>query len=185
LIAFKLWIPLLVDILAGGPLALYQIRAIEKIYLVYQQAKQALVLAKSLYFQFADEAISLYKSSAVHQICGTKYFGRTSSAKFGAWKPFSIPIDLGFPKTCQISIYWVRPSSFAMSLYHQMKALCIGTLMSQDLPTILSVETKEDRVQKVWELQAVKNGGLPASIIFFEEARLTAPGWRSAPMSLE
>jgi hypothetical protein len=50
-----------------------------------------------------------------------------------------------------------------------MKAIYIGTLMSPGLPTILSVKTKEDRMQEVWELHAVKNGGLPVSIIFFEE----------------
>jgi hypothetical protein len=66
-----------------------------------------------------------------------------------------------------------------------MKVLCISTLMPLDLPTILSVKTKGDRVQKVRELLAVKNGGRPAPIIFFEEARLTVPGWIWAPMSLK
>lgn len=64
------------------------------------------------------------------------------------------------------------------------EALCIGTLMSLDLPAILAVEPKEDRMQKVWELLAAKKGGIPALVIFFEEHRISAAGWRWAPRSL-
>jgi len=62
--------------------------------------------------------------------------------------------------------------------------LCIGTLMSLDLHEILRVEPKENRMQKVWELIAMKKGGIPSEIIFFEEERIQAPGWRWAPKSL-
>jgi hypothetical protein len=56
--------------------------------------------------------------------------------------------------------------------------------MSLDLREILQVEPRENRMQKVWELMALKKGGIPSEIIFFEEERIQAPGWGWAPQSL-
>jgi len=52
--------------------------ALEKIHLVYQQAKQALVLTRPLYFQFADKAISLY---TLHQ-----KFSSTSNIRYQVFR---------------------------------------------------------------------------------------------------
>lgn len=61
--------------------------------------------------------------------------------------------------------------------------LCIATLLSLDLPTVLAYGNKEDRMREVWELIAIKNGGIPASVIFLAEPRLSSQGWRWAPNS--
>ena len=39
-------------------------------------------------------------------------------------------------------------------------------------------------MQKVWELLAARKGGIPALVIFFEDKRIDAKGWRWAPQSL-
>jgi hypothetical protein len=62
--------------------------------------------------------------------------------------------------------------------------LCIGTLLSLDLHSILNVKAEGDRMQKVWELIAAKEGGIPSQVIFFEEPRIDSHGWRWAPQSL-
>lgn len=39
-------------------------------------------------------------------------------------------------------------------------------------------------MEKVWELILAKHGGIPSQIIFFEEQKLSQPGWRWAPKTL-
>ncbi len=62
-------------------------------------------------------------------------------------------------------------------------ALCIGSLMSLDLGVILDAEPKEDRMQKAWDLLAPKKDGTAALVIFSDEQKIDAPGWRCAPKS--
>ncbi|KAG0651411.1 hypothetical protein D0Z07_1659 [Hyphodiscus hymeniophilus] len=201
-------------------------KAIEKIRLVYHQAKHVLVLdsglmayeskaqgshekivriftsgwvrrlwtlqegalARSLYFQFADEAVSLsglrkdfgeHANSVRHQILALDSMQEV-------WR-----IE-GFFKRDQHSIEGDQPSLIVLDQALQFRSvtvasdepLCIGTLMSLDLSAILAVEPKEERMQKVWELLAAEKGGIPALVIFFEEQRIDARGWRWAPQSL-
>ena len=145
-------------------------------------------LAKSLYFQFADEAISLraltqrllelyasiryqvFTLDATQEIFRLDAFFRSDQHDVpGGW-PNLIILDQALQ---------FRSVSVATD-----EALCIGTLMSLDLAAVLAVRPKEDRMQKVWELLALKYGGISADLIFFEEDRIDAPGWRWAPKSL-
>jgi hypothetical protein len=145
-------------------------------------------LARSLYFQFADEAVSLsglrhsfgqHANSVRHQI-----FAVDAMQEF--WR-----IDAFF-KGDEHTITGDHPNLMVMDQALQFRSvsvasdepLCIGTLMSLDLPAILAVEPREDRMQKVWELLAAKKGGISALVIFFEEQRIRAKGWRWAPQSL-
>jgi hypothetical protein len=64
------------------------------------------------------------------------------------------------------------------------EALCIATLMNLELRYILEVEDQEGRMARVWEKIAQKEGGIPASIIFFEDNRLHLSKWGWAPRSL-
>lgn len=53
-----------------------------------------------------------------------------------------------------------------------------------DLRAIINVEGKEDRMQMIWTPLAKNLGGLPAQVIFLEEHKIDAIGWRWAPGSL-
>jgi hypothetical protein len=63
--------------------------------------------------------------------------------------------------------------------------LCIACLMSLPLAALLGSDVnKDDRMPMLWKLIAEKEGGIPSSIIFFEDTGLNARGWRWAPASL-
>jgi len=63
--------------------------------------------------------------------------------------------------------------------------LCIACLMSLLLAALLSSNVnKDDHMPILWKLIAEKEGGIPSSIIFFEDTRLNARGWPWAPASL-
>lgn len=145
-------------------------------------------LARSLYFQFADGAVSLLglrKSFGQHvNSVRDQVFALDSMQEFRRIGSFF--------KSHEHIVSGEHPNLMVLDQALQFRSvsvasdepLCIGTLMSLDLPAILAVEPKEDRMQKVWELLAAKNGGIPALVIFFEERRIDAKGFRWAPRSL-
>ena len=138
-------------------------------------------LAKSLCFQSADQAvplgglggamINLGNSSLRHKAILTDFVKEFMSIQ----SFFTTPNGKLVPLSQLDQSLQFRSVSMATD-----EPLCIGTLMDLDLPTILRVDPKEDRMQKVWELIAIKRGGLPAQMIFFEEPRVSAKGWRWA-----
>ena len=193
--------------------------AIEKIRLVYRQAKHVLVLdaglmsysaftqevpeflarvftsswmrrlwtlqegalAKSLYFQSADKALSLGDlGGAIIKLGSTSM--RHKSILMDFVKEFmSIQSFFLNPPTTLVPLSQLDQSLHFRSVSVATdEPLCIGTLMSLDLRAILAVNPKDDRMQKVWELIANKRGGLPARIIFFEEPKIPVKGWRWA-----
>ena len=145
-------------------------------------------LAPSLYFQFADEAVSLFglRKSLGQHVNSVKHQVLALDSMREFWR-----IDAFF-KSDEHNVPGEHPNLTVLDQALQFRSvsvasdepLCIGTLMSLDLPAILGVEPKEDRMQKVWELLAAKNGGISAHVIFFEEQRIDAKGWRWAPKSL-
>jgi hypothetical protein len=198
--------------------------AIEKIRLVYQQAKHVLVLdaglmayparpqdapemlvriftsswmrrlwtlqegalAKSLYFQFSDEARSLNELAlSVFQMKGNMSYRAVTRDVYlemmgliGFFNP-SIETPGGMLSLLD------RALQFRSVSVPSDEPLCIGTLLSLDLKAILQApKTLEARMQKVWELVAIKNGGIPSQVLFLEGERLAAKGWRWAPRGL-
>lgn len=196
--------------------------AIEKIRLVYKQAKHVLVLdaglmayparsqeapemlvriftsgwmrrlwtlqegalAKSLYFQFKDEARSLNELTMSVFLVKTNMLYRALThdvhkEMLGLMGFFNMEAVGG-----DISLL-DRALQFRSVSVASDEPLCIGTLLSLDLNAILQVEeTQEVRMEKVWELFGAKNGGIPSQVLFLEEPRLAARGWRWAPKSL-
>jgi hypothetical protein len=145
-------------------------------------------LAPSLYFQFADEAVSLIElrkslgqhvDSVRHQV-----FAIDAMHEFWRIDAFFKSKDHNVPGDQPDLVVLDQALLFRGVSVASDEPLCIGTLMSLDLPTILAVEPKENRMQKVWELLATKKGGIPALVIFFQDKRLDSKGWRWAPQSL-
>lgn len=144
-------------------------------------------LARSLYFQFSDAAISFPDlRKALQSSTGSlrhRVVARDTIQEF--WS-----IDAFF-KSDEHSRSGEYPNFVVLDQALQFRAvsvasdepLCIGTLMSLDLASILAVEHKEDRMRKVWELLAKKMGGIPAQVIFLEDKRINAKGWKWAPRS--
>ncbi|KAE8442357.1 hypothetical protein EG329_003428 [Mollisiaceae sp. DMI_Dod_QoI] len=144
-------------------------------------------LATSLYFQFADEAVDLSQiiRKAWSQVNSMQHRAllqpdfinelRGISAFFNEPKPLSFADSLNLLD---------RALQYRSVSVASDEALCIGTLMSLDLHAILELKTQESRMEKVWELILAKHGGIPSQIIFFEQQKLTRPGWRWAPKSL-
>jgi hypothetical protein len=197
--------------------------AIEKIRLVYQQAKCVLVLdaglmsyfardqdssekliriltsawmrrlwtlqegalAKSLYFQFADAAVSFddlirdFMSSMNHMKYRT-LFNDISNECHGLKWFFHWNHNDNINKSLQILD---RSLQFRGVSVPTDEPLCIGALMCLDLNAILGVKPKENRMQRVWELIALQKGGIPAQVIFFQEPRIDVRGWKWAPRS--
>jgi hypothetical protein len=145
-------------------------------------------LAESLWFQFADEAVALSDLHLEIQklaINSTQYANiylhtLTQFLHFQAFitEPEKLPATVS------------RLSLLREALLHRGvtvatdEPLCIGTLMHLDLAKILAAERKEKRMEKVWELFGESEDGIPASIIFLEETKISTPGWRWALKSL-
>jgi hypothetical protein len=198
--------------------------AIEKIRVVYQNAKHVLVLdaglmsysvseqdefeqlvriytsgwmrrlwtlqegalAKSLYFQFADKAVSIVElMNNLFKKCNHMKYKAIFTDLWGEYQGLvsffhQMPGVVGLNKLATLD----QSLQFRSVSVPTDEALCIGTLLSLNLYEVLNVKEKGHRMQKVWELIAAKKGGLPMQIIFFQEPRINAPGWRWAPQSL-
>jgi hypothetical protein len=142
-------------------------------------------LARALYVQFADGALPL---SGLRELFGynnprEQVFSQDVSLEY--WR-----LDAFF-RADQHSMVGDYPDFNVLDQALQFRnvsvpsdeGLCIGTLMSLDLKKILNVPYAK-RMQKVWELLAIEKRGVPADILFFEEPKLEATGWRWAPRSL-
>lgn len=139
-------------------------------------------LAQSLFFQFSDTALSLNQLGAsILQIRQQSIRHRSVFLdvvkEFLGLKSF-MSENLTSLQTLDESLKW-RGVSVATD-----EPLCIATLMSLKISDILATKPKDARMQKVWELIQARDGGIPSQIIFFEEERIKAPGWKWAPQSL-
>lgn len=141
-------------------------------------------LAQSLYFQFADKAVDIQGLiNAFFQIY-TSGSMRHRAAWQDTWKETQGLLaffNKDLAPTLSILDESLKYRSVSVSTD---EPLCIGTLMSLDLPSILNVKPEGDRMKKAWELMAAKVGGIPSQVIFFEETRIDSPGWRWAPQTL-
>ncbi|KUJ23592.1 uncharacterized protein LY89DRAFT_680318 [Mollisia scopiformis] len=148
---------------------------------------QEAALASCLFFQFADKAVNLV------DVLRRTWSKAASSMQYVTFQP-----DL-IRETKGIAAFFHSPTplEFADSLDnldHSLQyrgvsvpsdePLCIATLMSLKLEDIVELETQELRMAKVWDIIMTKNGGIPSQIIFFEEEKLSQPGWRWAPKTL-
>jgi hypothetical protein len=150
-------------------------------------------LASSLYFQFADQAISL--------IALEKEIN--SGILFTDMRTRAVCEDMQ-NELCRL-ITFINPKRTPLSggeslvLAHLDQALqnrgvsdpsdeplCIATLLDLDLKAVLHVEpkTQEQRMRKIWELIDEKYVGIPPGVTFFLGERLESKGWRWAPKSL-
>lgn len=139
-------------------------------------------LAQSLYFQFADKAIGLGElGDAIIRLGSTSMRHKSIltdfSQEFMGLQSFFLPTT---PKTGPLLRQLDQSLHFRSVSIATDEPLCIGTLMSLDLPAILDVEPKDNRMQKVWELIAAKKGGIPSKLIFFEGPRIPVKGWKWA-----
>ncbi|KAI9641931.1 hypothetical protein NHQ30_009800 [Ciborinia camelliae] len=141
-------------------------------------------LARSLYFQFADEAISLFEVRlGLFQLSMNS--ARHYNFLLNIWRQF-LRLEGFFPGENKLAANIPRLTLLDEALLYRSvtvstdEALCIGTLMCLDLRQILSVEPKEDRMRKVWELIGKTEEGIPAHVIFLEESKLEMQGWRWA-----
>jgi hypothetical protein len=146
-------------------------------------------LAQSLYFQFADEAVSFTRLAA-QMMASVKVSMRhlaifpDFAREFQSLSSFFLP-SVTAPAGDNPDLSTLDHAlNFRNVSVATDEALCIGTLMSLDLHEILQVMPKENRMQKVWELIALKKSGIPAEVIFLEDKRIEAEGWRWAPKSL-
>ncbi|RDW92343.1 hypothetical protein BP5796_01737 [Coleophoma crateriformis] len=145
-------------------------------------------LNKSLYFQFADKAVSLESLRMEmdnHQVYNTniryRCFRKDIMNQYARLHLFFNSAEyqhLGTPLAVLEQALQYRGVSVATD-----EPLCIATLLSLHLPTILAVKRKIDRMQKLWELIDTMLNGLPAQLIFSEETKINADGWRWAPAS--
>jgi hypothetical protein len=62
--------------------------------------------------------------------------------------------------------------------------VCITTLMSLSMSSLLEAPPGESRMREAWRMIAALKCGIPAGIIFLNDICLQEPGWRWAPRSL-
>jgi hypothetical protein len=142
-------------------------------------------LSNSLYFQFADKAISFQKLQA--SVMKSSNSVRHMIAYHASLYDFQRLQQFFHPRPI-LGASKIGTLDQAL-LYRSVsvptdEALCIGTLMSLDIKKILDVGEKEDRMQKVWELIAASEEGISSAVIFIEGTKLDSLGWRWALRSL-
>lgn len=145
-------------------------------------------LAQSLYFQFADEAVSFV--SLVNQLIASTKVSMRHLAVFRDFSKEILSLSSFFSPAAS-SPAGNNPElstldhalNFRSVSFFTDEPLCIGTLMSLDLHRILEVKPIESRMQEIWSLIAAKKGGIHAEVIFLEDERIEAEGWKWAPRS--
>ncbi|KAH8886997.1 hypothetical protein GQ53DRAFT_330311 [Thozetella sp. PMI_491] len=142
-------------------------------------------LAKSLYFQFADGAVSvmeplerLFREGLLDLRIMRVWMDVSSEVvNLGGW--FNQHPELSKPTlvNLQSSLYFRTVSN------PSDEPLCIATLLRLGLKYIIEVSDGQERMSRVWELISKSLNGLPAGIIFSSDETLDLPGWRWAPKS--
>lgn len=147
-------------------------------------------LNTNLYFQFANSAIS-----AQGMIDELKSIAWNKDARY--MHPFmdmerehlSIRSFFHTPPTAptlppnkhlEILESALQTRSFSVS---SDEPLCIATLMSLNIARILDFQGAGPRMREMWRMLSNRFGGIPASILFYEDNCLSFPGWRWAPRS--
>lgn len=143
-------------------------------------------LAKSLFFQFADKALSL--DDLMKSLFQNSYKMTYKAIIFDFWTEqqglrsfFHLRQDETRGNT-DIATLDLSLQFRSVSVPSD-EPLCIGTLLGLNLNHILSVEGKSDRMLQVWKLITAKKHGVPMQVIFFQEPGIDTPGWRWAPRS--
>jgi hypothetical protein len=144
-------------------------------------------LAKSLYFQFADYALSFaglrkqVEQSHLELRLQIIYFDFLN--EFLRLRVFFKAESWGIPK---IDLFTVNAALQYRSVsVPSDEPLCVACLLSLPMTPLLEEKVQEkDRMMILWKLIANKYGGIPSSIIFFEDKRIDTPGSRWAPASL-
>ena len=156
------------------------------------------VLARSLWFQFHDQAeeIAVLNTRLFHE--GTKdirvmmiyqdllsqfQWLKMLNAKSVA-DPSGKDTESGERKVVSLTTLDYGLQHRAVSVAAD-EALCIATLLKLSLEEIQAVpEDAEDRMCKLWKLIAVKYGGIPQKILYLGYPRLPTAGFRWAPRTL-
>ncbi|CAK7212754.1 hypothetical protein SCUCBS95973_001570 [Sporothrix curviconia] len=142
-------------------------------------------LAQSLYFQFADRAVTPNEPlEALYQK------GLLDARYMRLWKDIAIEQvhlrgwfqNIGGPLSL-VSLQ--RTLHFRTVSNPADEPLCIATLLGLDQAKVVAVSDAQERMARVWEMVASKlGGGVPARILFSSDATLDVPGWRWVPRSL-
>ncbi|AEO64793.1 uncharacterized protein THITE_2086288 [Thermothielavioides terrestris NRRL 8126] len=154
-------------------------------------------LAQTLFFQFADKAVTAQQ--ALEQLFqqgrnDLRYMRIwidvfTEATNLRGW--FHPPFNHPSPKSHEMLISLQRSLHFRTVSVPADEPICIATLLSfsqQDQEDIIA-ETKRSGhagMARVWEAVArfFFDGRLPAAMLFSADATLDIPGWRWAPRSL-
>lgn len=146
-------------------------------------------LAHSLYFQFADTAIPLQqlyemmtqtsRDSLQHRSLGFDF-----EQEYWELRRFFHDDDILDSTSTRNIGFLDRALQFRGVSVATDEPLCIGALLRLDLVKIINARPKADRMKMVWKLLAERLEGLPARIIFFDEPKIDADGWRWALRSL-
>ncbi len=168
-------------------------------------------LAKQLWFQFADKALSLvelkatmeaiwpnnlqqkiiffdirYEIDRIEQFFQTKGYDGTGPnlrtldealLHRGITDPSDEPLCIG-------TLMNLPPQPILAPAEGTVKTLNLNDDIGKDERHELRLHLRDVRMRVVWKLLAEKLKVLPAQIIFFEESRLSARGFRWAPQSL-
>lgn len=157
-------------------------------------------LAKSLYFQFADQAVGLqdlYQSFVATKNIRYQVFREDLQVEVWTLGAFFHSGEKWVPSGLRNLHFLDKSLHYREVSMPEDEPLCIAMLMDLDMAQVLYAgkdqereeeeestarieERREKRMQKVWELLALKDSGIPSAIIFVEDGRLSSPGWRWA-----
>ena len=142
-------------------------------------------LAQSLYFQFADRAISLSQPlDAVYRkgLLDARYMRLWQDIfveKIHLRDWFDVQSGLSSLTRLQRALHFRTVSNIAD------EPLGIATLLGLDQNKVIAISDAEQRMRCVWEMVANTLGGVvPARILFATDATLDISGWRWAQHSL-
>ena len=149
-------------------------------------------LASSLYFQFADQAISLIaleteiNGGILRTDMRTRAVCDDVQNELQRLITFNPERMLPFEDEILVLAYLDQALQYRGVSVPSDEPLCIATLLDLDLKAVLHVkpETQEQRMTKIWELIDEKYDGIPPGVTFFLEERLESKGWRWALKSL-
>ncbi|KAL7917865.1 hypothetical protein ACQKWADRAFT_305659 [Trichoderma austrokoningii] len=146
------------------------------------------ILPRSLYVQFADNAVRGYDLIVKLFVAGNEdpRYMRIWQDVMNAYNELQ---GFRFENGAMES---TRPRLIALQRALQFRtvsvasdeSLCISTLMSLDTKYIAATSDAETRMIRTWELLSKMYGGLPPRLIFYADEVLSTPGWRWAPRSL-
>ena len=144
-------------------------------------------LARSLYFQFEDKAISIWSLLE-------KFFAEADTVL--GFRGLLHDLVSEYRRLCQF--FQVRNPTW--TIRHRLNLLdealryrsvskptdepiCVSTMLSLSVDQNFGTMDRKERMKSVWLNVGQHEGGIPSEIIFFAGARIDQAGWRWAPLS--